>query len=56
MGVEERIAAASIYAGLTEIVLGGILYFVFDIGGFFGYLGAGMVLYGVWHKILLKKP
>ena len=61
MKSEDRIIRASLFAGVTEIIVGIIMYatdlghFWFERAGFFGVMGVCMVFYGCWHWYLKKK-
>lgn len=54
MKVEQRQIKASMYAGITDIIFGLIMYatgaadWYFEHFHFFGILGIGMIFYSVW--------
>lgn len=60
-GTERRVIQASIFAGLTEMALGlvmvltGTADWYFETFHFFGILGFGLVMYGVYTWILARK-
>ena len=61
MRVEQRTYMASIYAGVTDILIGLFMYFTgwhqwyFDHFHFFGVLGIGMLAYGFWHRRFYRR-
>ncbi len=61
MKAEDRTIKASLYAGLTDILFGLIMYFT-GIGDWyythfhmFGVVGFGMIAYAFWHHIFKKR-
>jgi hypothetical protein len=61
MQYERRVIRASIYTGLTEILIGIILVLThiadwyYNTFHFFGIFGFSMITYATWHWILLKR-
>lgn len=61
MKSENRIIKSSIMTGISEVCIGlfmaitGWHQWYFDTFHFFGVLGVGMFLYGIWHSYYLKK-
>ncbi len=58
MRYEDRVIQSSLLAGMTDIVIGFIMYITswhewyWERFHTFGVLGIGMVAYGTWHAIL----
>jgi len=61
MKAEERTIKASILAGITDMLIGLIMFLTgwhewyYNHFHFFGILGIGMIAYGFWHKVLYTK-
>ena len=54
-GMEQRVAISSILAGTTEWIVRYIgLYLGSENAHLFGYLGTGLILYGIYHLLMLK--
>jgi len=60
MRYEGRIVKASLFAGISELLLGYIFYlngvgdWWFNNFHFFGYLGIGFILYAFWHQYFIN--
>jgi len=61
MNAEERTIKASILAGITDIIIGLIMFFTgfgdwyYSKFHVFGIIGLGMLAYGFWHLYFLRK-
>ncbi len=61
MKQELRVIKSSFYAGITDMIIGLIMFMTgwhqwyYDHFHFFGILGIGMICYAIWHYYLYNK-